>query len=531
MRLSRLFSQTRREVPADMDAPGQQLLVRAGYIQPLSGGALGLLPLGLRSLQRVYAGLTNRLAALGALEVRLPDLASHSSATAEMLRIHMRSYRQLPLLLFQRSQTLNDLPQRGGGLLGSRWSESLQIICAAASARDLAARDTELTEEIEAALHEVGLPARFGDDAQSARLWLYPHGSGGEALLTCPACEYSATPRAASFGRPQPVPEPPSPLEKIATPHCTSIAALAEFLHIPESRTAKAVFLTTQISKGSKKPHRQLIFAVVRGDRDVNETALLRLLGADSLSPATDEEIRAVGAVPGYASPIGVKGAYILIDTEIEHSRNLVAGANEAGFHLLNVNYGRDFSADQVAEIAMAQAGDACPTCGRPLIEQRGVAILQRCQLGVSWGVSFLDESGRSQLLHVSTFQLEASRLLGCLAEQHRDERGLRLPPAAAPASLHLVLLPGKSTEAAAAGLDLEARLLAAGIEPLTDDRPESAGIKFNDADLIGLPLRVTISERSLRQGGLEVRHRSANESSIVPLDHAVDEIKALLNP
>jgi prolyl-tRNA synthetase len=259
---------------------------------------------------------------------------------------------------------------------------------------------------------------------------------------------------------------------------------------------------------------------------EVNETKLANAIGARTLRPATEVEIRAVGAMPGYASPMGLRNVLIVVDDLIPHAPNLVAGANEEGFHLLNVNYGRDYTADLICDIAAARDGDLCPQCGAGLRTTRGVEVGNIFQLGTRYsdalGCTYLDREGKPRPVVMGSYGIGAGRLLACIAEERHDEYGLIWPITVAPHHAHLVGLPGAEAEAE----KLYADLWAAGVEVLFDDRAESAGVKFMDADLIGIPLRLTIGKRSLQQGGVELKRRDRAEKTIVPLDQAVERVK-----
>jgi prolyl-tRNA synthetase len=271
---------------------------------------------------------------------------------------------------------------------------------------------------------------------------------------------------------------------------------------------------------------------------EINETKLANAVKASSLRPATEDEIRAVGAEPGYASPVGLKDVLVVVDDLAARSPNLVSGANEAGFHLLNVNYGRDYTAQVVADLVAAREGDACPRCGSPLRAERGVEVGNIFQLGTHFaealGATFLDAEGKARPLIMGSYGIGIGRLLACAAEHWRDERGLALPVSIAPYPVHLVRLAGKGGEETIRAADwLYEELGRAGLEPLYDDRDESPGVKFNDADLIGLPVRLTVGERGLKAGGVELKLRRASrteaEKTLVPLDEVVERVKAEL--
>jgi prolyl-tRNA synthetase len=314
-------------------------------------------------------------------------------------------------------------------------------------------------------------------------------------------------------------PEGQRPVERVATPRTDTIEALARLLGVPGSRTAKAVFMVATVGEEER-----FVFAVVRGDMELNETKLANAVGAGALRPARVEEIRAVGVEPGYASPVGPRDVLVVADDAVALSPNLVAGANEEGFHLLNVNHGRDFEADVVADLAAAEAGSACPECGAPMRAERGVEVGNIFKPGTGYaeaaGAYFLDRDGRRKPVVMGSYGIGVGRLLACIAEEHRDEDGLVWPVSVAPYPVHLVA----SDHEAAQGL-FEG-LASAGVEVLYDDRQESLGTKFKDADLIGAPIRLTLTPRSLEKGGIEMKLRRERDSPVVPIEEVVHEVQ-----
>jgi prolyl-tRNA synthetase len=359
-----------------------------------------------------------------------------------------------------------------------------------------------------------------------AHEYMYLTPIGEDTLLLCDTCGYQANRQIATFRKPQAEAEAALPLERVATPEMKTIAGLAEFLEVPKARTAKAVFMVGTFAEGEEE-HEQFVFAIVRGDMDLSETKLTNAVRAKALRPAHDEEISAVGAVPGYASPIGLNGILVVVDEAVVRSPNLVAGANEAGFHLRNVNYGRDYEATVVADIAAAQEGDPCPECGAPMRISRGVEVGNIFKLGTRYsadmGATFVDEDGTHRPVVMGSYGIGVGRLLACVAEEHNDAQGLCWPITVAPYEVHLVTLRGGFDVAE----QLYQELAAAGIEVLFDDRDESPGVKFNDADLIGVPIRVTVGKRSLDEGGVELKLREASERSLVPLADALERVEA----
>lgn len=323
----------------------------------------------------------------------------------------------------------------------------------------------------------------------------FPIASGSIEVAHCPNCQYTDRLDLAQFAR-TPLPsEEELPLEKILTPDCHTIEALANFLGVPKEKTAKALMYTRLSDK-------KLVFIVVRGDMQLSEAKLKNCVGEVRL--ATEEEIQASGAAAGYASPIGLEDALIVVDELIPQSQNLVAGANEAGYHLKNTNYGRDYSAEIVEDLVQVKAGDACKNCGKPL------AVLASIHLA-------------------SRKEFDFENILLALAENHHDPKGLTLPHPAAPFDVYLMRVPGKELDTRASAEEIYNNLRDAGVSVLFDDRDERAGVKFNDADLIGCPVRVTVGEKALKEGMVESKSRSEKENQLVLADAIVQTVKARL--
>ena len=275
----------------------------------------------------------------------------------------------------------------------------------------------------------------------------------------------------------------------------------------------------------------ELVFVAIRGDLGVNEQKLAAALQSSEIRPASDQELDDAGIVPGYASPIGVKNAKVVVDRSVPAAPNLVAGANREGFHLTGVNYGRDFQADIEADIALARGGDPCPSCRAPLRETRGIEMGNTFKLGTRYSekleATFLDSEGEQRLVVMASYGIGIGRLLASAIEHFHDDDGILFPVSISPYDVHVVEL-GEAEQVGEAASRLHAELEAGGVEVIRDDRNESAGVKFKDADLIGVPLRVTVSPRSLKNGGVELKQRSSSESTLLPLNSAVEEIAGL---
>ena len=591
MRMSKLFSQTLREAPAEAEVASHRLLLRAGFIRQMAAGIFSYLPLARRALTKIENIMRQEMDEIGGQEITMPvvqpaDLwketgrwsqidaemgrfkdrsgremalaMTHEEAVADLVRREVRSYRQLPQLVYHIQTKWRDDPRPRAGLIRVREFTMKDSYTLDAGWEGLDAQYRAHYQAYFNIYHRCGIQVKAVKadvgmmGGQSAHEFMYLTPIGEDTLLICEECGYSANRQIARFLKPVPPSEDPLPVEKIATPETKTIEDLANFLGVPKARTAKAVFMmaevATRIESGSQleqmeTPGDRFIFAVVRGDMEVNETKLVNALKAKSLRPATEDEIRAVGAVPGYASPVGIhkdKGVTVIVDDAIPTSPNLVAGANEAGYHLRNVNYGRDYLADVVSDIAAAQGGDACPQCGKLLRAERGVEVGNIFKLGTwfsdAMGCTFLDADGQARPVIMGSYGIGSGRLLACIAEEHHDDYGLIWPVSVAPYQIHLVSL-GKKKGSGTGEKDgrepfefaerLYADLQAAGLEVLFDDRDETPGVKFNDADLIGLPIRLTVSERSLKAGGVEFKRRDQVEKSIIPLDEAISHVQA----
>jgi prolyl-tRNA synthetase len=460
---------------------------------------------------------------------------THEEVVADLVRKLVQSYRQLPMLVYHIQTKWRDDPRPRAGLIRVREftmkdSYSLDM--------DEEGLDKQYRAHYQAYFNifsRCGLPVivvlsdvgMMGGTMAHEYMYLTPIGE--DTLLLCDSCGYKANRQIAVFDKPAAKAEKMKDLEEVETPGVKTIEELAEFLNVLKGQTAKAVFLVGTFSEG-KDEVEKFVFAVVRGDMDLNETKLSNAIKTKELRPAHDEEIEEIGAVPGFASPIGLKDVLVVVDDLVAKSPNLVAGANKVDYHLLNVNYGRDYEATIVADIVSAEAGFACSQCGSPLRETRGVEVGNIFKLGTKYtealGANFLDKNGKSHPVIMGSYGIGSGRLLACIAEEHHDEQGLIWPITAAPYHVHLVGLKGVESEADKIYEDLN----NAGFEVLYDDRKETPGVKFNDADLIGIPIRVTVGARSLENGLVELKIRREDERKQIPLESLIEDIKATKN-
>jgi len=574
MRLSKAFSTTLREEPSDAEIPSHKLLLRAGFIRQLGAGIFSYLSLARRAMTRIENIMREEINAIGGQELTMPvvhpadvwqetgrwsqigdemarfkdrtghDMVlamTHEEVVTDLARREIQSYRQLPQLIYHIQTKFRDDPRPRAGLIRVR---EFTMLDSYSLDQDWEGLDQQYKAHYEAyfrIFNRCGLPTRAVSSdtgmmgGKEAHEYMYLTPVGEDTIMFCDSCDYAANRQVAEFRKPTPSEENPKPIEKVATPGISTIADLAAFLEIPTSRTAKAVFFVAESDEDEKT---NLVFAVLRGDMALNETKLANALAAGgkhdikNLRPAQDAEIEAAGAVPGFASPIGIsrEDVLVVVDDLIPHSYNLVAGANEKDYHLRNTNLGRDYEADIVADIALAEEGAPCPSCEGELAAERGVEVGNIFKLGTRYtealGATFLDENGKPQPIIMGSYGIGVGRLLASVAEEYHDDYGLIWPISVAPYPLHLVLLNSKNGSAEEASDKLYQVLVDNGLEPLYDDRDERAGVKFNDADLIGLPLRITVSSRSLDKGGFEFKRRDKDERWIVPINESLEAIK-----
>ncbi|NJN17547.1 MAG: proline--tRNA ligase [Oscillochloris sp.] len=569
--MSQLFGTTLREAPAGTEAISHQLLLRAGYVRQLGQGIFSSLPLAFRSLKKIEQILRDEMNAIGGQELLMPVVhpadiwkntgrwysigpemgrfkdrkardmvlaVTHEEVVAQLCVSEIRSYKQLPLLIYHIQTKFRDDPRPRAGLIRVR-----EFIMKDSYSLDLdeAGLDVQYRAHYQAyfnIFNRCTLPViAVGSDVgmmggSLAHEYMYLTPVGEDTLVLCRNCGYAANRQVATFAKTPTRAEESLALERIATPNAATIDELCALLAIPRTRTAKAVMMVAshEENEGTRE---QFVFAVVRGDMELNETKLSNLVQADGLRPATEEEIRAVGAVPGYASPIGLRNATVVVDEIIPQSANLVIGANAAGYHMRHLNVPRDFRPDYVADIAAAGDGFGCIQCGEPLYTSRGVEVGNIFKLGTRYtsavNATYLDANGEQQPVVMGSYGIGTGRLLACVAEHHNDERGLCMPISIAPFHVHLVVLAGKNPAVKQAADQLYAQLLAADVEVLYDDRDERAGLKFTDADLIGLPIRVTLSGKTFENAAIEIKRRDQDNLDLIPLADALATIEHLI--
>ncbi len=569
MKLSHHFGSTLREAPVGADAASHQYLVRAGYIRQLGQGLFSYLPFAKRSLAKIENMMREEINAIGGQELTMPvvhpaevwqatgrwysigpemarfkdrkerDMVlamTHEEVVADLCKTEIKSYRQLPQLIYHIQTKFRDDPRPRAGLIRVREFTMKDSYSLDADEEGL---DRQYRAHYQAyfnIFNRCVVPSiAVGSDVgmmggSQAHEFMYLTPVGEDTLVLCGNCGYAANRQIARFAKKAAESEDARPVQEVATPDCKTIEALAKVLGVPESKTAKAVLMIAghEEEGGTRE---EFVFAVVRGDMEVNETKLANALKADWLRPATEEEIRASGATPGYASPVGLKKVTVIVDDIVPSSPNLVGGANRDGYHLLNTNTPRDYAPAIVADIAAAGEGDACINCGCELRTARGVEVGNIFKLGTRYsaaiGATYLAADGSSKPIVMGSYGIGSGRLLACVAEEHHDDRGLIMPITVAPYHVHLVSLGARDPQIQEAAERIYHALQHAGIEVLYDDREESPGVKFADADLIGLPIRLTVASKALKQGGAEMKRRDKSEAAIVPEAELIPRLRA----
>lgn len=569
MRMSQLFSKTLREAPNAADCKGYEYLLRAGYIHQLGAGVFTIMPLGFRSITKIENILREEMNALGGQEMLMPvvnpadiwketgrfysidremsrfkdrrdsDMVlamTHEEASTECARYEIDSYKRLPQLIYQIQTKWRDDPRPRAGLIRVR---EFTMKDSYSFDKDLEGLQKQYKAHYKAYFRifsRAGLPViAVGSDSgmmggKIAHEYMYLSPIGEDNLIICNHCGYTANRQVATF-KTDYVKENPKEKEMVATPHAASIEDLSALLKIDAKKTAKALFMVgTFIDDTNGESVDKLVMGLVRGDMEIEENKLQNASKANALRPAHPEEITACGMVPGFASPIGAKGDFVLIvDPSVAESNNLVAGANKEGYHYLNTNFGRDYNGT-VADIASARAGFRCPVCGEPLDASRGVEVGNIFQLGTRYSEAmncyYQDEEGNRKPVIMGSYGIGVGRLLACLAEEYNDDHGLILPISVAPYQVSLVSL----VKDESVGEKIYKELEDAGIEVLFDDRKESAGVKFADSELIGIPVRITIGNRSLAEGKVEVKLRSDMEKTFnLDVEGLASEVKDLI--
>lgn len=566
MRFSKLFGKTLRQAPAEAEIISHQLLLRAGMIAQEAAGIYSYLPLGWRVLKKIENIIREEMDKAGGQELMLPVLQpfelwqqsgryvsfgkslftltdrkghtlalgpTHEEVITDLVHRYVQSYRELPVLLYQIQTKLRDEPRPRGGLLRVREFIMKDLYSFDADEAGLDESYQKMCHAYRNIYARLGLPALMVEadsgaiGGKDSHEFMVLTEDGEDEVICCSNCGYAANVEKAQFAKAVILSEAKNllPLQEIATPEAKTIEEVAGFVGVPTSQTLKAVFYSAD---------GEFIFVIIRGDLEVNETKLRNALKCSELRLATEGEVNEARLVAGFASPIGAKGVKVVADDSITSGSSFIVGANRPGYHLRNANYPRDFQVDLIADIALARPGDSCSRCRGKLSPARGIEVGHVFKLGTfiseRFGASFLDNDGKSRPIVMGCYGIGLGRLLAAIVEQSHDDKGIIWPLSVAPYQVYLCPLSLDKPAVAPTAERIYQELQKEGIEVLFDDRDDSPGVKFNDADLLGIPLRLTLSPRTLQSQSIEAKWRTEKEVQLLPLENLAAQVKKLLN-
>ncbi len=563
MRLSKLVGHRYKERPGEAVLDSHAFLLRGAYARQVANGIYSLLPPGLRVARKIERIIREEMNRIGGQEVLMPvvmprelweESGRYDAVGSELLRFHDRtghdmvlgmtheeavvhlcrheinSYAQLPFMVYQIQTKFRDEPRSRGGLIRVREFTMKDAYSFHASQEDLERYYMECYRAYQRIFARAGLPevvAVLSDTGMMggkvAHEFILLTEAGEDTIVTCESCGYLANQEVA-VGRVQGYPEEPLPLEKVHTPDKKTIEEVAAFLGVEPRQTAKVVFYDTDEAG-------KLVVLLIRGDIEVNEMKLAKVIRAVPV-PADEAKITAAGSVAGFASPMGLdpKRCRIVVDQTIAGSGNLVCGANEPDYHFKNFNLARDLPGMDIVDVAQVREGDGCPKCSGALALKRGVEVGNIFQLGTKYteamGMTFDDEAGNVRTPIMGCYGIGVGRLVSSIMEVRRDEYGPKWPLSVAPWQVHLNALRLNVEEVNTTAEKLYAELQDAGIEVVYDDRDERPGVQFADADLLGVPIRLIVSERNLKNSQIEFKRRDTGESGVIPLERAAQTIR-----
>ena len=566
MRTTNLYAPTLREVPAEAEVKSHQLMLRAGMIRKAAGGLYTYMPLAWRTIKKIEAIIRDEMDKAGGQEISMPIVQpaeiwqesgrwsvygdemwrvkdrhgrgfclgpTHEEMVTTLIRDEVRSYKQLPLSLYQIQNKYRDERRPRFGLMRSREFIMKDMYSFDKDVEGMNVSYKKMYDAYTNVFNRCGLEFRPVEADNGAIGGGHSHeftvlAEAGESNIAyCSECDYAASDEKAELKVIASAEEEMKELEKVSTPDAHTIEKVAEYLNLPLDKTIKAVAFQTDTN--------ELVLAFVSGDHEVNDVKVINLIeGAIELRMADEEAITAAGGVAGFMSPIGIKeGTKIVVDATVMGMYNACAGANEKDFHFINVNPKRDFKDVIVADIRMIKEGDACPHCGAPVKMTRGIEAGQVFTLGTKYSESlhatFLDENGKEKPLQMGCYGIGVGRTMAAAVEQNNDADGIIWPRSIAPYEAIVVPVNAKNEDQMAVAEEIYQGLLAQGVDAIIDDRKERAGVKFKDADLIGYPMRITVSPKALEEGSVEVKIRRSGEVKMVEKANAISEIVEIL--
>ena len=566
MRVSKLYAPTLREVPAEAEVVSHQLMLRAGFMRKAAGGIYTYLPLAWRVLKKIERIVREEMDAKGSQELLMPIVQpaeiwqesgrwdvygaemfrlqdrhnrcfclgpTHEEMVTTLIRGDVRSYRQLPLSVYQIQNKYRDERRPRFGLMRGR---EFIMKDAYSFDRDEAGLDKSYQDMYDAYTNiftRCGLnfrPVEADSGAiggSGSHEFMVIADSGEAEIVFCTSCDYAANVEKAELFPLEAQEEAMLTKEEVVTPDCKTIADVCAYLKLPVDHSVKAVAYNSE--KG-------LILCFVRGDHEVNEIKVINTCGVIDLEMATEEQLAAAGTVGGYMGPVGIdnKKVIVVVDATVMKMHNVCCGANKEGYHFINVNPGRDFTPTYVADIRLIQEGDPCPHCGGEVSKARGIEVGQVFKLFTKYSsalkATYLDENGKEQPMVMGCYGVGVSRTMAAAIEQNYDDTGIIWPIEIAPYHVLVVPVNTKDEASAAKAEEIYMQLKKVGLETVIDDRNERPGVKFKDADLIGYPLRVVVGPKTLTEGKLEVKIRKTGEIRYLPLDgDYVQDIKNII--
>ena len=563
MKVSQLVTKSLRDDPPEAETASHRLMLRAGLIYQVAAGIYASLPLAFKSLRKIEAIIREEMDRAGGQELLMPALQpmelweqtgrgaafgdnlfsledrrgrpmvlapTHEEVVTGIVKANVQSYRDLPVVLYQIQTKFRDEPRPRAGLVRVREFVMKDAYSFNADEESLDDSYQAMAQAYKNIYRRCGLPVLMAEadsgaiGGKDSHEFILTTPTGEDTVITCSACGYTANAEKASGVYHELSAEDEESLEEVSTPGVKTIDGLAQYLNISDEKTFKAVFY---MADG------ELVFVTIRGDLEVNDIKLKNALHASDLHLADDQEVAIAGLVAGSASAIGIHDIKRVGDLSITRGNNFVVGGNKPDTHLRGANYPRDFQVDILTDIALARPGQGCPNCGQPLEAVRGVEVGHIFKLGTFFsealGANYLDQNGQHQPILMGCYGIGVGRLLAAAIEQNHDDKGIAFPATIAPYQVHLVGLNLADEQVAEEAERLYQELQDQGIEVLFDDRTEqTAGVKLNDVDLLGLPVRLVVSPRNMKAGVVEFKQRLDETSSLVPTGEVVAALQAL---
>jgi prolyl-tRNA synthetase len=566
MRYSQYLLPTLKENPSEADVPSHQLMLRAGMILKLAAGIYSYLPLGLRAIQKVETIIREEMNRAGAIEVLLPFVQpaeiwqeshrweaygkelgrmkdrhnrdfclgpTHEEVMTDIARKEIRSYRQMPLILYQIQTKFRDEIRPRFGVMRAR-----EFIMKDAYTFDVDEKglDVGYQKMVDAYIRiftRCGLKFRAVEAESGLIGGSYSHEfmvlaeTGEETIVSCTRCSYAANVEKAEFKRSETKAQlqAQKPLQKVLTPEKRTVEEVVQFLKVSAKDLVKTLIFETE--KGS-------VAALVRGDHEINEKKLKAVLNSENLQLAGEETVESLTHAPkGFAGPVGLS-VPLIADLDIRNMANFITGGNERDYHFTHVNLGRDFQVERFADIRRFSSGDRCPLCGQDTRLDKGIEVGHTFKFGTKYsqpmGATYIDAQGIEKAIIMGSYGIGVGRTVAAAIEQSSDEHGIIFPMPIAPFQVLILPVNNKVELLRSTAEQLYQGLLDKGVEVLYDDREETPGIKFKDADLIGIPLRMTLGEKNVKKGLLEIRKRKTGETLLVKKEDAVSKIKEMID-